>query len=109
MATALLFSSCSRRVGVQVFARSASTMADKPIAAALQDVLSRMKQATERANRTHPVSAESTGFGASCHSHAAASMFFHNTTVYVTSNQIIGVGGPVIEPPPTCSRFGWWR
>ncbi|PNW88015.1 hypothetical protein CHLRE_01g010848v5 [Chlamydomonas reinhardtii] len=30
-------------------------MADKPIAAALQDVLSRMKQATERANRTHPV------------------------------------------------------
>ncbi|KAG2447040.1 hypothetical protein HYH02_007791 [Chlamydomonas schloesseri] len=30
-------------------------MADKPIATALQDVLSRMKQAAEKANRTHPV------------------------------------------------------
>ncbi len=58
MATALLLSSYSRRVGLKVFARSASTMADKPISAALQDVLSRMKQAAEKANRTHPVSAQ---------------------------------------------------
>ncbi|GFR46991.1 hypothetical protein Agub_g8645 [Astrephomene gubernaculifera] len=54
MATALLLSS-SRRVAVKAFARSASTMADKPVAVALQDVVSRMKLAAERAGRTQPV------------------------------------------------------
>ncbi|GLC39504.1 hypothetical protein PLESTF_001853800 [Pleodorina starrii] len=55
MATALLLSS-SRKVAVQALARGASTMAaEKPVATALQDVLTRIKQASERAGRAQPV------------------------------------------------------
>ncbi|GIM16991.1 hypothetical protein Vretimale_19549 [Volvox reticuliferus] len=54
MAT-VLFLSSSRRVAAQALARSTSTMAEKSVAIALQDVISRMKRASEGAGRTQPV------------------------------------------------------
>ncbi|GIL44214.1 hypothetical protein Vafri_1741 [Volvox africanus] len=54
MATVLLLSS-SRRVAVQALARSTSNMSENSVATALQDVLSRMNRASDRAGRTQPV------------------------------------------------------